>query len=119
MLLLLRIVALLYSHEELELFSIYTATSPKCLSKAYFKFYTNESGTGSSLPQNVRTNKLYELSATIYFSYYISLGFNAGATRRCHFKKLVKNLAKKYHTFLASESVIKQIPFSWVLVSTK
>lgn len=25
-------------------------------------------------------------------------------------KKLVKKLAKKYHTFLASESVIKQIP---------
>ncbi|KAL4283185.1 hypothetical protein GQ457_16G022260 [Hibiscus cannabinus] len=84
--------------------------SPKCLSKAHFKFYTNESGKGSSLPQNVRTNKLYELLATIYFSYYISLGFNAGATRRCHFKKLVKNLAKKYHTFLAPESVIKQIP---------
>ena len=25
-------------------------------------------------------------------------------------KKLVKKLAKKYHTFLASESIIKQIP---------
>ncbi|XVF03176.1 hypothetical protein REPUB_Repub04eG0238500 [Reevesia pubescens] len=55
------------------------ATSSKCLSMTHFKFYTNESGAGPSLPQNESIGNF--TNDQLFFFFVV-----AGPMMRCRFK---------------------------------